>query len=129
MSDSEREGSLTYLHGGNSAPQSVSRLQKFEVSEAILSQVTGGRQSSDASSDDDELVVILRLLLRFWCCSHQVAGSREVLVSRVLLFPVSDILSVQLRGQTVEAREVARAAETAFLGSHPGKHWGCSPPS
>ena len=39
------------------------------------------------------------------------------MLSRVLLFPVSDILSVQLRGQTVEAREVARAAETAFLGS------------
>ena len=83
VDESEREGSLTYLHGGNSAPESVPRLQEFEVSEAILSQVTGGRQSSDASSDDDELVVILRLLLRFWCCSHQVAGSREVLVSSV----------------------------------------------
>ena len=78
ISDGERELSLTYLHGGNSAPQSVSRLQKFEVSEAILSQVTGGRQSSDASSDDDELVIVLQLLLRLWCCSHQVGGSAEV---------------------------------------------------
>ena len=78
ISDGEREGSLTYLHGGNSAPQSVSRLQKFEVSEAILSQVTGGRQSSDASSDDDELVIVLQLLLRLWCCSHRVGGSAEV---------------------------------------------------
>ena len=70
-SDSEREGSLTYLHGGNSASQSVSRLQKFEVSEAILSQVTGGRQSSDASSDDEELVIVLQVLLLLCRSRHQ----------------------------------------------------------
>ena len=63
MGESEDDRSLTYLHGGDSSPESVPRLQEFEVSEAILSQVTGGRQSSDASSDDDELVVVVQLLL------------------------------------------------------------------
>ena len=38
---SDREGSVTYLHGGNPSSQSVPSLQEFEVSEAILSQVTG----------------------------------------------------------------------------------------
>lgn len=79
VGESEREGSLTYLHGGNSAPESVPRLQEFEVSEAILSQVTGGRQSSDASSDDDELMVVLQLLLRLRDSSHLVGESEEVL--------------------------------------------------
>ena len=72
----EREGersdrSLTYLHGGDSAPESVPRLQKFEVSEAILSQVTGGRQSCDASSDDEKLVIVLQVLLLLCRSSHQ----------------------------------------------------------
>lgn len=79
VGESKREGSLTYLHGGNSAPESVPRLQEFEVSEAILSQVTGGRQSSDASSDDDELMVVLQLLLRLRDSSHLVGESEEVL--------------------------------------------------
>ena len=42
---SDREGSVTYLHGGNPTSQSVPSLQEFEVSEAILSQVAGSRQS------------------------------------------------------------------------------------
>ena len=79
ISVSDREGSLTYLHGGNPSSQSVPSLQEFEVSEAILSQVTGGRQSSDASSDDDELMVVLQLLLRLRDSSHLVGESEEVL--------------------------------------------------
>ena len=79
IGESEADRSLTYLHGGYSAPESVPRLQEFEVSEAILSQMTGGRQTCDASTDDEKLVIVLQVLLLLCSSRHQwVTVSAEV---------------------------------------------------
>ena len=50
------------MHCCNPSSKSVAGLQQFEIFEAILGEMTGGREAGDAAPDDDVLVVVLQVL-------------------------------------------------------------------